>query len=73
MVNSFGHLVKITTTNNDVIILLNLSKIFHLNQKELKAEIRLLTLSDSTLKGSNNCENWFTVTDFGKEVVFSNV
>jgi len=74
MIESMGHLLKLET-NNDGILLL--SSVFNLDAANLETEIRLLKQStDLSESNKTNCEkwmDWLTISGTSREVIFCNV
>jgi len=74
MIESMGHLLKLETNNNDILIL---SYAFNLDAANLETEIRLLKQSKELSESNKaNCEkwmDWLTTSGTSREVIFYNI
>lgn len=71
MIECIGHLLKLETDSDDILLL---SFVFDLNAANLKTEICLLKQSsDLTESNKSNCEkwmDWLTISGTNREVMF---
>lgn len=74
MVESMGHLLKLETNNDDILLF---SSVFNLDAANLETEIRLLKqFTDLSESNKTNCEkwmDWLTISGTSREVIFCNV